>query len=186
MKPQEVKRTDLIRLERQLKRSTKQSLHLLSCLLAEHGRSNPIEVLSLFKFTELGYDPLVHGRRLNFIEQVNQSFTVLASLKAAHHLFATTDAASIKMNLGPHKGFDLEVSDGSASVFGVAEVFAAVSPNNNSKLKKDVDRVRASSLPLRRVYFLAPNSVGFSFEKVASLDGEIVLSDGVLIKHLRG
>lgn len=186
MKPIEVKRSDLHRLERQLKRSTRQSLQLLSCLLADHTRGNPIEVLSLFKFTELGFDPLVHGRRLNFIEQVNQAFTVYASLKAASHLFATSDAEVIKMNVGPHKGFDIEAFDDATNAIGVAEVFAAVDPKNNQKLKKDVERVRLSSLPLRMVYFISPTEDEFTFETLISAGGEITLSDGILIKRLKG
>jgi len=186
MKPIEVKRSDLHRLERQLKRSTRQSLQLLSCLLADHTRGNPIEVLSLFKFTELGFDPLVHGRRLNFIEQVNQAFTVYASLKAASHLFATSDADVIKMNVGPHKGFDLEVYNAAANVIGFAEVFAAVDPKNNRNLIRDVVRVRLFKLPLRRVYFLSPKDIEFTFETLRSVDGELTLADGILIKRLKG
>jgi len=186
MKPIEVKRSDLHRLERQLKRSTRQSLQLLSCLLADHTRGNPIKVLSLFKFTELGFDPLVHGRRLNFIEQVNQAFTVYASLKAASHLFATSEAETIKMNVGPHKGFDIEVFDYATNAMGVAEVFAAVDPRNNQKLKKDVERVRQSNLRLRRVYFLSPMEKDFTFEKLDFVDGELTLTDGIFIKRLKG
>jgi hypothetical protein len=155
-------------------------------LLADQTRSNPIGVLSLFKFTELGFDPLVHGRRLNFIEQVNQAFTVSASLKAASHFFATSDAHVIKMNVGPHKGFDLEVFNEATNQIGVAEVFAAVDPKNNQKLKRDVGRVRQSNLPLRRVYFLSPIDEDFAFESLIATDGELTLADGVFIKRVKG
>jgi len=185
MKPIEVKRSDLYRLGRQLKRSTRQSLQLLSCLLADHTRGDPIEVLSLFKFSELGFDPLVHGRRLNFIEQVNQAFTVSASLKAASHFFATSDAHVIRMNIGAHKGFDLEVYDDASNAIGVAEVFAAVDPRNNQKLRRDVERVRSSILPLRRVYFLSPSDKEFGFENSVSKGGELTLPDGFFIKRLK-
>jgi hypothetical protein len=42
----------------------------------------PIEVLVRMKFHELGFHP-IENRRLNLIEQVNQTFTYLVSFAAA-------------------------------------------------------------------------------------------------------
>ena len=100
-------------------------------LLEVSDRNNDISFLERIKFNQIGFDPLDSSRNLNLIEQVNQTFTYLASLMAAKVLFANHEGIeSLKLNLGTSAGSDLESSDGEV----VAEVFAATKPSSNNKL----------------------------------------------------
>ena len=42
-----------------------------------------LEILKVLKFEEFGNDPLTPNSPLNFIEQLNRTFTYLASIKAS-------------------------------------------------------------------------------------------------------
>lgn len=102
------------------------------------------------KFEPIGYDPLDEERRLNLIEQVNQSITYLVSLRAVEFLLqAHPSAGPYRLNLGTAAGLDVESGDGSV----VAEVFAAVTPDNNQKLQRDVERVAESRASHRYVFY---------------------------------
>ena len=115
----------------------------------------PLEFLYRIKFEGIGCDPFDAQRPLNLIEQVNQTFTYLASFKAAKLLFAWHDGlTSLKLNLGISSGTDIESDyDGGIS----AEVFAATAPSSNDKLKKDIDKVSKSPARHKYVFFMCPN-----------------------------
>jgi hypothetical protein len=105
--------------------------------------------LASMKFEERGFHP-VEGRRLNLIEQVNQTFTYLVSLAAAEDILVRhPGSAPIHLNLGTSAGYDLV----SPSENVVAEVFAAVRRTNNRKLVKDVIRVDRSEAKHKYVFF---------------------------------
>ena len=97
-----------------------------------------IEVLQFIKFNQIGANPLAKNEKWNLIEQVNQTFTYLASLKAAKYLFAKhkklLSNQSLVLNLGTASGSDIYSEDGKI----IAEVFAATDPQNNQKLKKAI------------------------------------------------
>lgn len=116
--------------------------------------SDPIDLLRKIKFEQIGCDPLDSQRPLNIIEQVNQTFTYLASFKAAKLLFERhSGLKSLTLNLGTTSGSDLESEfDGGIA----AEVFAAVNPNNNKKLQKDIDKVSKINAEHKYVFFLCP------------------------------
>ena len=96
-----------------------------------------IAALARMKFEELGFHP-IEDRRLNLIEQVNQTFTYLVSFAAAEEiLIRHPGSAPLHLNLGTSPGYDLV----SPSQSVVAEVFAAVRRTNNRKLVKDVVKV---------------------------------------------
>lgn len=118
------------------------------------GSTVPIEFLFRLKFEATGCDPLTPDRPLNLIEQLNQTFTYLASFNAAKHLFThITAVESLALNIGTKSGWDIESNDDGGLV---AEVFAAVAPSNNQKLKKDGERVAASMAKHRYVFFMCP------------------------------
>lgn len=95
------------------------------------------------KFHENGFDPLDHSKPLNFVEQLNQTFTYLASFKGAEYIFSMhVDVKSLTLNLGTSKGSDIETADGGGVV---AEFFASVDPTNNSKLRKDIKRISSKT-----------------------------------------
>ena len=67
-----------------------------------------IHALAILKFSESGRDPLDHKRPLNIIEQLNQSFTYLASIAAARWLLEHhPSCAPLILNLGTTSGPDI-------------------------------------------------------------------------------
>jgi hypothetical protein len=125
---------------------------MFSTLVA--SRTEPLELLRQFKFQKIGRHPLEH-RELNFIEQVNQTWTCLVTLNALQFLFDRhTDAAGgFRLNLCARSGTDIlsVVPD-----LVAAETFAAVSWSNNRKGYDDLNRLATSSARYRYVFFAAP------------------------------
>ena len=112
-----------------------------------------MEAFLELKFEAFGRHPL-DRRQLNLIEQLNQTFTIMASFAAADHVFRWfPESGGIRLNLGTTPGWDVE-SIGSNDVH--AEVFTAVTPNNNQKLRKDIERLNRSNADNRYVFFYAP------------------------------
>ena len=94
-----------------------------------------------------------HG--LNLIEQVNQTFTALVSVRAVEYLFDHhPGACPFRVNLGTAPGSDIESLDRSV----VAEVFAATSPSSNQKKKKDIAKAAAVPAKHRYVFFHCPGN----------------------------
>lgn len=118
------------------------------------GYAEPLEFLWKIRFDQIGCDPLDSQRELNFIEQLNQTFTYLASFKAAKYLFEKHSGLdSLTLNLGTQAGTDIisAFDDGIA-----AEAFAAVNLNNNRKLQKDIDKVSSIEAKHKYVFFMCP------------------------------
>ena len=115
---------------------------------------DPLDALHTLKFEKFGYHPL-DGHPLNFVEQLNQTFTILASLSAAKLLIGWfPKCGGLRLNPGAKSGRDIE------SIFPKAveaEVFAAVHPKNNRKLKADMERLAKSNAANRYVFFYAPS-----------------------------
>ena len=120
--------------------------------LRQLGDTAPIRGMARLKFTEFGRHP-IEDRALNLIEQVNQTFTYLASFAAAEEIGRRhPDAAPIRLNLGTASGSDVE----SPSAGVAAEVFAAVSSDNNDKLVKDIKKVAGTSAQHKYVFYFCP------------------------------
>lgn len=131
-----------------------QSAEVAMARLSEINEARtPLGALSAVKFEQVGADPLDPLRPLNLIEQVNQCFTYLVSLAAVEALFELhPDAGPFKLNLGNVSGSDVESLDRSV----IAEVFAAVRPSNNRKLKNDIERAAKTEADAKYVFFHAP------------------------------
>ncbi|MGO9572445.1 MAG: hypothetical protein ACLP5H_33430 [Desulfomonilaceae bacterium] len=115
----------------------------------------PLALLYQMKFCQVGCDPLDHRRPLNLIEQLNQIFTYVASFKAAEYLLDRhPDVRSLTLNLGTRSGWDIETQDDGGIA---AEVFAAVSPQNNDKLRLDIAKVTTAVARYRYVFFMCPD-----------------------------
>lgn len=113
----------------------------------------PLTALYELKFTQLGRHPL-QDRDLNLIEQINQTFTYLASFRATRLLFdMVPDLKAVSLNLGTAAGYDIESLERGRVA---AEVFATVTLKNNNKLAKDMHRIAASDARHRFVFFHAP------------------------------
>lgn len=119
-------------------------------------RSAPLELLRIMKFKQFGRHP-TNSRDLNLIEQINQTFTYLTSIRAAEVLFELhPEISELTLNLGTYSGSDIECPRKTLA----AEVFAAVNPRNNRKLARDIAKVsRRSDVSYRYVFFNAPTHV---------------------------
>ena len=116
--------------------------------------ANGLQALWNMKVRPVGCDPLDSELPLNLIEQVNQSFTYIATAKAARLLIAEhPELLPLSVNLGTSPGSDIESlqSPGLA-----AEVFAAVNTSNNRKLAKDVAKVSKCAAAFKYVFFMCP------------------------------
>ena len=115
--------------------------------------TDPFEALHTLRFEKFGYHPLgLHP--LNLIEQLNQSFTVMVSLAAARHLLEWfPQSEGLRLNPAAKRGRDIQSIRPNEVE---AEVFAAVNPNNNGKLKNDIKSMTQSCAANRYVFFYAP------------------------------
>jgi hypothetical protein len=128
------------------------------------------------KFHENGFDPLDYSKPLNFVEQLNQTFTYLASFKGAEFIFSKhVDVKSLTLNLGTSKGSDIETVDGGGVV---AEVFASVDPTNNSKLQKDIKRISSKNSKYKYVFFISPKTDSSVYKSRWDVEGVTVISFG--------
>lgn len=118
------------------------------------AHSNPLGALWQMKIGALGCDPLDADVPLNLIEQLNQTFTYIASARAVKVLLAMhPEMAPFHLNLGTSPGADIE----SGVVGGLsAEVFAAVTPGNNQKLRRDIQKVFETNAVSKYVFFMCP------------------------------
>ena len=115
--------------------------------------SAPLETLHTLKFEGFGCRPL-EEHSLNLIEQLNQAFTIMASLAAARRLLDWfPQCCGFHLNLATTRGPDIESITPNLVV---AEVFAAVRPSNNGKLTKDIGGLQKSTAAYRYVFFYAP------------------------------
>jgi len=114
---------------------------------------DPMALLKALRFELVGRDPLT-AEPLNVVEQLNQTFTILLTLRAVERLIELhPDAGGFRVALGTSSGRDIRsiVPDMVA-----AEVFSATHPSSNQKLKKDLARLRADPALHRYVFFAAP------------------------------
>jgi hypothetical protein len=113
-----------------------------------------ISLLQQMRFHQVGCCPLT-SNPLNVVEQLNQTFTVLCSLRAVEELLALhPEAGGFRVALGASSGRDIEsVTPGLVA----AEVFAATSPSSNNKLNADLKRLSEDSSEHRYVFFSCPN-----------------------------
>jgi phosphatidylserine decarboxylase len=111
---------------------------------------NPLRRL---KFERLGCDPLDAGDAQNIAEQIDQQATYEVALDALAWLMARHPDKHWELAPGAHgAGHDITSSDGVVA----AEIFAAVSPSNNDKLKKDIAKVSRFSGGARYVFYRSP------------------------------
>lgn len=124
----------------------------LTAIYARHSTHHGLLALALLKFDTSGCDPLNSDRPLNFIEQLNQSFTYLATIEGVRWLLQHhPEHAPYQLNLGTAPGSDIVSEDGAV----VAETFAATHPGSNRKLQKDIAKVAAVAAQHRYVFYLS-------------------------------
>lgn len=117
---------------------------------------SPLELLSAMRFQTVGHNPLT-GEALNVVEQLNQTFTILVTLRAVERLIVMhPEANGFRLALATSSGRDIESVEPDLVS---AEVFSATHPGSNQKLKKDIARLTADPARYRYVFFAAPNYV---------------------------
>lgn len=145
---------DLNRLEQQILCSVEATSASLKKLLTAQ---TALGAFARLKFTEAGHDPLNIDRPLNVIEQLNQTFTYLASVEAARWLLSHhPGCVPLVLNLGTLSGFDIQSECGQF----VAETFAVTHPGSNDKLRKDVGKMQATVAAHRFVFYISPSTAG--------------------------
>lgn len=144
-------REEATELEMAVVRSAGRALQQIAEL---HGASDVLRTLWTMKFRPIGCDPLDSESPLNIIEQINQTFTYVASARAVKILLDLhPEFAPLTLNLGNVGGTDIESSHGG----GLAcEVFAAVNTSNNRKLANDIEKVRKTDAAHKYVFFMCP------------------------------
>jgi len=136
-------------LEAGVRAAAARTIQRLQSLLAT---TNPLDALARLRFEPMGHHP-IHGRALNVVEQLNQTFTCLASSRAAAWILTRhPECSPLRLNLGTAPGSDIEAVDGSL----VAETFAAVTPPNNDKLRRDIPKAAQTMARLKYVFYLCP------------------------------
>lgn len=116
--------------------------------------AEPMTLLRKLRFETVGHDPLT-GEPLNVVEQLNQTFTILVSLRAVEKLIELYPAAGgFRLALGTSSGRDIESVEPDLVA---AEVFSATRPNSNDKLRKDIARLAGDPARHRYVFFAAPS-----------------------------
>ena len=124
----------------------------------------PLEFLRALRFQTIGHDPLT-GAPLNLVEQLNQTFTILVSLRAVERLLELhPEAGGFRLALSTSSGRDIESV---VPNLVAAEVFSATHPNSNQKLKKDIARLSGDPARYRYVFFAAP---GYASGRQSSLE----------------
>jgi len=130
--------------------------------------TDPMSLLRAMRFDTVGHDPLT-GEPLNIVEQLNQTFTILVTLRAIERLFELhPDAGGYRLALGTSSGRDIEsVKEGLVA----AEVFSATSPASNQKLKKDQMRLATDPAQHRYVFFCCPGYSAGRQQKLETISG---------------
>lgn len=122
-------------------------------LAAQSG--DPLDLLRRIKFESIGCHP-IEDRPLNFIEQINQTWTFAVALAAARQLLNLhPDVGGFRLAPGAHASIPLDIMSETDGQVG-AETFAAVKLRNNSKLQGDLAKMALRSETHRYVFFMSP------------------------------
>jgi hypothetical protein len=120
-------------------------------LVAHTG--DPMQLLRALRFDLVGHDPLT-CEPLNVVEQLNQTFTIIVTLRAIERLLELhPDSGGFRLALGTSSGRDIESVE---PELVAAEVFSATRPTSNQKLKKDIARLALDPAQHRYVFFACP------------------------------
>lgn len=114
-----------------------------------------LSMLWALKAGSSGLDPIDITRPLNFIEQLNQSFTYLATARAAKWLLEHhPEHGPFSVNLGTSSGPDIACKADPKRLHG--EVFAAANVTNNRKLTRDIAYLKKFGASMQYAFFMAP------------------------------
>jgi hypothetical protein len=116
---------------------------------------DPLDMLRRMKFEPIGVHP-IEDRRINLVEQINQTWTFAVAIAAARQLLLLhPEAGGFHLAPGAHASLALDIMSEKAGLVG-AETFAAVTPRNNGKLATDLAKLAARPEVHRYVFFMCP------------------------------
>jgi hypothetical protein len=96
------------------------------------------------KYEAVGFHP-IEDRKINLVEQINQTWTFVAALAGARQLFKLhPNIGGFHLAPGAHASLDLDIMSEVEGMVG-AEAFAAVTPRNNQKLVGDMTKLALRS-----------------------------------------
>lgn len=132
---------------------------------------DPLDVLRRLKFETIGCHP-VEDRPLNAVEQINQTWTFAVAIAAVKRLLVLhPTVGGFRLAPGAHAALKLDIMSIEENQVG-AETFAAVTPGNNEKLKRELDKLGACREVLHRyVFFMSPTHPGTMRRQDLERDG---------------
>lgn len=116
---------------------------------------DPLDMLRRIKFEPVGFHP-IEDRALNFIEQINQTWTFAVAIAAGRQLLKLhPNVGGFRLAPGAHASLELDIMSVEPGEVG-AETFAAVTPRNNGKLAADLAKLAGRPERHRYVFFMSP------------------------------
>ena len=116
--------------------------------------NNPNHLFWQMKFLQIGRHP-IEDRGLNLVEQINQTWTFVAAFEATRLLLQKHPAQTYLLSPGAHAALRFDIMNTNEDI--CAETFAAVTPDNNNKLEKDIAKLeKHPDIAHRYVFFISP------------------------------
>lgn len=120
---------------------------------------DPLDMLRHIKFDAIGFHP-IENRPLNFVEQINQTWTYAVAIAATRQLLHLhPNVGGFGLAPGAHAALELDIMSVEPGRVG-AETFAAVTPRNNGKLAADLTKLANRPEKYRYVFFMSPQFPG--------------------------
>ena len=119
-------------------------------------QGTPLEWFQAAKFTTVGFDPYEPLRPLNLVEQINQTWSLIAGLEATRLLLTLhPEASGFKVAVGAQAAQPYDIMSIAPDIVA-AEVFSATSPSSNQKLTKDILKLSGALAKNRYSFFISP------------------------------
>jgi hypothetical protein len=100
--------------------------------------NSPSQLFWRMKFEQFGRHP-IEDRSLNLVEQINQSWTYVSALEASRKLLKCHQGQVFQLAPGAHAALPFDIVNLNGNI--CAETFAAVHPDNNNKLERDIAKL---------------------------------------------
>lgn len=162
--PEEIERH-----KKAIKTNTEKSFEQVKAKIAS---LSAMTFLAEIKFDKMGIDPL-RGTELNFIEQVNQTFSDLVVLEGAYQLLQLYPDTTLKLSFGSVPGFDIESTDGMIA----AECFAVTTATSNRKMEKDCAKLMSKAWDKQKyIYFYSRSDSSEKLQQIMDQYPEITFT----------
>jgi hypothetical protein len=152
-------------------------------VIGEFSLEAPLDALYGLKFEQIGFHPVDH-RPLNVVEQINQTWTFVTALEAARLLLQWhPEVGPLLLAPGAHASQPLDIMSEAPNLIG-AETFAALAPENNKKIARDLVKMAKRLEKHRYIFFMSPRYREHSRVEKYCREGVVVCS--VQVSRLGG